>query len=59
MAHATNPVDGVRTYFEDSEGAGPPVLFYTGFADPLEVAKARVFTPRLAEVRGTPTRCRV
>ena len=40
MPHATNPEDGVRTYFEDSGGAGPPVLFYTGFADPLEVAKA-------------------
>jgi pimeloyl-ACP methyl ester carboxylesterase len=40
MPHATNAVDGVRTYFEESGGAGPPVLFYTGFADPLEVAKA-------------------
>lgn len=40
MPYATNPVDGVRTYFEDSGGAGLPVLFYTGFADPLEVAKA-------------------
>jgi hypothetical protein len=39
VPHATNPVDGVRTYFEDSGGAAPPVLFYTGFADPLEVAK--------------------
>jgi pimeloyl-ACP methyl ester carboxylesterase len=39
MPYATNPVDGVRTYFEDSGGAAPPVLFYTGFADPLEVAK--------------------
>jgi len=40
MPYATNPVDGVRSYFEDSGGAGPPVLFYTGFADPLEVAKS-------------------
>jgi pimeloyl-ACP methyl ester carboxylesterase len=32
-------VDGVRTYFEDPGGAGQPVLFYTGFADPLQVAK--------------------
>ena len=40
MPHATNPTDRVRTYFEDSGGAGSPVLFYTGFADPLEVAKA-------------------
>jgi pimeloyl-ACP methyl ester carboxylesterase len=40
MPYATNPVDGVRSYFEDSGGADPPVLFYTGFADPLEVAKS-------------------
>jgi pimeloyl-ACP methyl ester carboxylesterase len=40
MPYATNPLDGVRTYFEDSGGAGSPVLFYTGFADPLEVAKS-------------------
>lgn len=39
MPYATNPVDGVRTYFEDSGDAGPPVL-YAGFADPLEVAKS-------------------
>ena len=38
MPYASNPVDGVRTYFEDSGGAGAPVLFYTGFADPLQVA---------------------
>jgi pimeloyl-ACP methyl ester carboxylesterase len=40
VPYATNPVDSVRTYFEDSGGAAPPILFYTGFADPLEVAKA-------------------
>ena len=40
MPYAMNPGDGVRTYFEDAGGSGPPVLFYTGFADPLEVAKA-------------------
>jgi pimeloyl-ACP methyl ester carboxylesterase len=40
MPYATNPVDRVRTYFEDSGGSAPAVLFYTGFADPLEVAKA-------------------
>jgi pimeloyl-ACP methyl ester carboxylesterase len=40
MPYARNRVDGVRTYFEDSGGVGPPVLFYTGFADPLDVAKA-------------------
>jgi pimeloyl-ACP methyl ester carboxylesterase len=40
VAYATNARDGVRTYFEDAGGAGAPVLFYTGFGDPLEVAKA-------------------
>jgi pimeloyl-ACP methyl ester carboxylesterase len=45
MPHATNPADGVCSYFEDSGGAGPPVLFYTGFADPLEVGRSS----RLAE----------
>ena len=40
MPYATHAVDGVRTYFEDSGGVGAPVLFYTGFADPLDVAKA-------------------
>jgi pimeloyl-ACP methyl ester carboxylesterase len=40
VPYATNASDGVRTYFEDSGGRGPPILFYTGFADPLEVAKA-------------------
>jgi pimeloyl-ACP methyl ester carboxylesterase len=45
MPYATNPLDGVRTYFEDSGTAGAPVLFYTGFADPLEVARSS----RLAE----------
>jgi pimeloyl-ACP methyl ester carboxylesterase len=40
VPYATNPVDSVRTYFEDAGGVGPPVLFYSGFADPLEVAKS-------------------
>ncbi len=40
MPFATNPVDSVRSYFEDSLAQGSAVLFYTGFADPLEVAKA-------------------
>jgi pimeloyl-ACP methyl ester carboxylesterase len=48
MPYATNPGDGVRTYFEDAEGKGPPVLFYTGFADPLEVAKASRLAQALA-----------
>jgi pimeloyl-ACP methyl ester carboxylesterase len=40
VPYAMNAEDGVRTYFEDSGGAGPPILFYTGFADPLDVARA-------------------
>ena len=48
MAFATNPADHVRTYFEDSGDAGAPVLFYTGFADPLEVAKASRLAQALA-----------
>ena len=48
MPYATNAEDGLRTYFEDAGGAGAPVLFYTGFADPLDVAK----TARLARALG-------
>ena len=40
MPYATNPIDGVRTFFEESRGNGPPVLLYPGFTDPLEYAKA-------------------
>lgn len=39
MPYATNLLDGVRTYFEDSGGSGPPVIFFTGFMEPLEVAQ--------------------
>jgi hypothetical protein len=48
LPHATNPFDGVRTYFEDAGGSGPPILFYTGFADPLEIAKASGLARSLA-----------
>lgn len=40
MPYATNRLDAVRTDFEDAGGAGLPVHFYTGFADPFEGAKA-------------------
>lgn len=40
MPYATNLIDHVRTFFEDSGGSGPPVLVYPGFTDPLEYAKA-------------------
>ncbi len=48
MPYATNPVDGVRTYFEVSGSAGAPVVFYSGFADPLEVAKASTLAETLS-----------
>jgi pimeloyl-ACP methyl ester carboxylesterase len=47
--YATNRLDGVRTYFEDSGGTAPPVLFYTGFADPLEVPKASALARALRD----------
>jgi pimeloyl-ACP methyl ester carboxylesterase len=40
MPYTTNPIDHVRTFFEDSGGSRPPVLVYPGFTDPLEYAKA-------------------
>lgn len=40
MPYAMNPIDHVRAFFEDAGGAGPPVLVYPGFSDPLEYAKA-------------------
>jgi pimeloyl-ACP methyl ester carboxylesterase len=49
MPYATNPVDGVRTYFEDSQSAGAPVLFYTGFADSLDVAKGSRLAQTLSD----------
>jgi pimeloyl-ACP methyl ester carboxylesterase len=48
MPYATNPVDGVRTYFDDAGGDAPAVLFYTGFADPLQIAKASRLTEALS-----------
>lgn len=49
MPYATNAADDVRTYFEETGGAGAPVLFYTGFADPLEVAKSSGLARALAD----------
>jgi pimeloyl-ACP methyl ester carboxylesterase len=40
MPYATNPVDQVRTFFEDEGGNGPPVVVLAGFTDPLKYAKA-------------------
>ena len=49
MPYATNPRDGVRTYFEEWDGAGEPVLFYAGFTDPLEYSQT---TGLAQELRG-------
>ena len=39
LPYATNPIDGVRTFFDDNGGDGPPVLVYPGFTDPIAYAK--------------------
>lgn len=49
IPYATNPIDHVRTHFEDSGGRGPPVLVYPGFTDPLEYAKASPLAKALNE----------
>jgi pimeloyl-ACP methyl ester carboxylesterase len=46
---ATNPIDQVRTFFEDPGGRGQPVLIYAGFADPLEYAKASPLAQAIRE----------
>src|SRR5215207_7869917 len=33
MPHATNRLDGSRTYFEDDGGQGAPVVLHGGFLD--------------------------
>ena len=49
MPYATNPIDQVRTFFEDRGGGGPPVLVYPGFTDPLEYAKTSPLARALEE----------
>jgi pimeloyl-ACP methyl ester carboxylesterase len=49
MPYAVNPIDHVRTFFEDSAGPAPPVLVYPGFTDPLEYAKASPLAQGLQE----------
>jgi pimeloyl-ACP methyl ester carboxylesterase len=39
MPYAKNPIDGLRTYVEDTRAGGQAVVVYPGFADPLEYAK--------------------
>ena len=40
MPYAHNPIDGVDIYYEDTLGEGAPVVVYTGFLDPIEVAQS-------------------
>ena len=47
--YAINPIDGVRTAFEDSGGKGNPVLVYPGFTDPLEYAQTSPLCQALSE----------
>lgn len=49
MPYATNPIDGVRTYFEEWAGEGSPILVYTGLGDPLEDAQRFPLVKILAE----------
>jgi len=44
---AINPVDGLRTYYEDAGDAGPPLLFMYGLMDPVPAAKALTIARRL------------
>lgn len=48
MPFATNPLDGVSSYFEEWPGEGSPVLVYTGLADPLEDAQDNPLVRALA-----------
>jgi pimeloyl-ACP methyl ester carboxylesterase len=48
MPFATNPIDGVRTYFEDDGGTGEPLLVYPGFSDPVAYARQLPLTKGLA-----------
>ena len=49
MPYATNPKDGIRTYFEDSGGDRPPVLVYPGFTDAIAWARSLPVVQGLAE----------
>ena len=40
MAHATNPIDGRRIYYEDTGGEGSPVVLLGGFLDSVADALA-------------------
>lgn len=39
MPFASNPIDGVKSYYEDDGGGGSPILVLVGLGDPLEDAR--------------------
>jgi pimeloyl-ACP methyl ester carboxylesterase len=39
MPYATNPQDGVRTYYEEWEGAGEAVILLSGYTEPLQYSQ--------------------
>jgi pimeloyl-ACP methyl ester carboxylesterase len=39
MPFSRNPIDGVRTYYEDDGGVGAPVVVLGGFVDPVSVVR--------------------
>jgi pimeloyl-ACP methyl ester carboxylesterase len=49
MPYASNPIDDVQIYFEDWGGPGAPIVLYTGFLDPIEVAQASGIARALRE----------
>ena len=49
MPYATNPIDGIRTYFEDTGGDRPPVIVYAGFSDAIPYARGIPVVQGLAE----------
>lgn len=49
MPYATNPKDGVRSYFEDAGGDAPPILVYPGFCDAIPWARSLPVVQELAK----------
>ncbi len=40
MPFATNAIDGLRVYYEDDGGAGPPVVFLSGLSGPVSLFRS-------------------
>jgi pimeloyl-ACP methyl ester carboxylesterase len=49
MPFAVNPLDGLKTYYEDTGGDGPPLVFMYGLMDPVPAAKALTIARRLTK----------